>query len=309
MFGTKFWEQIASGTGQRWSERILSPALLFWAAGLWAYAITYNWWPAAWAIERLHLAHQITLAIVSMVIVAASATIVENVQQDVLRLLEGYWPVPLRPLQRYFVKRTAMRLMKVTNISRILGERFNELTPEESEIYVQCEAVRTVHPQMARLLPTRLGNHLRAAEDYTWHRYRLATGLVWPRLWLLLPEADRKAVEEARAQLDASVRLFVWSLLLMVWAPWILWIIPMGVLGMVWSYWRSIVAADVYGVLLRATFDIHRWKLYTALHWPLPENPLDERKKGEDITIYLMRGSQATDPKFTSSDATKNPEG
>lgn len=299
MFATKFWEQIASGTGQKWTERILSPALLFWAIGLWAYAITYDWRPSAKAFEGLGLAHQIALVIGSLAIVGGSAAAVENVQQEVLRLLEGYWPSLLRPLQRYFVKRNAERLTKLANTMQILGKRFDKLTPEELETYGRCEAVRAAYPRMDRLLPTRLGNHLRAAEDYPWHRYRLATGLVWPRLWLLLPEADRKEIEEARTRLDAAVRLFVWSLLLGAWTPWIIWVLPVSALGMAWSYWRSIALSDVYADLLRAAFDIHRWKLYEALHWPLPENPLDERKKGMDITIYLKRGTETAMPKFS----------
>ncbi len=99
------------------------------------------------------------------------------------------------------------------------------------------------------------------------------------------------------------MRLFLWSVLLLVWAFWSwYWVIPLALLGMAWGYWQALDAAGVYGELLRAAFDLHRFALYKALRWPLPGNPADEHKIGQQLTYYLWRGSEDTMPPFTQDD-------
>ena len=57
-------------------------------------------------------------------------------------------------------------------------------------------------------------------------------------------------------------------------------------------------AAQVYGDLLKAAFDLYRFQLYESLHWPKPTTPDDERVSGESLTGYLWHGSIHDFPKF-----------
>jgi hypothetical protein len=62
-------------------------------------------------------------------------------------------------------------------------------------------------------------------------------------------------------------------------------------LATAWLAYRGmIVAAGVYGDLVRSAFDLHRFDLYRALAWPLPENLDNERQLGMQLTTYLFRG-------------------
>jgi hypothetical protein len=302
VFGTKFWDQIASSTAQKWVERLLSPALAFWGGSLLAYAYTKGWAPVMSFLQHLDTPLQIVLALSGVVLIAGSATAVESLQQDSLRLLEGYWPRLFRRLRRYLVGRISGQVKRMDQEWQELAARYDALTPEELEDYARLDAALATFPSQARLLPTRLGNRLRAAEDYPWRHYGLGTGVLWPRLWGVMPQGMQKEITEARKRLDAAVRLFLWSVLFLVWTPLTWWVIPLGLLGMIGGYWQALNAAGVYGELLRAAFDLHRFALYKALHWPLPSHPAEEHPIGRQLTDYLWRGSKHTKPLFTVSD-------
>ncbi len=58
------------------------------------------------------------------------------------------------------------------------------------------------------MLPTALGNALRASEDKVGQRYGLQSVVIWPRLFHLLPERV-PGMDDEVTQLDVSVRLSV----------------------------------------------------------------------------------------------------
>jgi hypothetical protein len=58
-----------------------------------------------------------------------------------------------------------------------------------------------------RLLPTTLGNVLRAAEDHAGVRDGIDSIAPWPRLHALLPTDMASGIEDGVTQLDVSVRL------------------------------------------------------------------------------------------------------
>ncbi|MDY6799018.1 MAG: hypothetical protein SVX28_09810 [Pseudomonadota bacterium] len=299
MFSTKLWDQIASSVAQQWVERLFSPVLLFWAGGVLAYITAHDPKLLLDFLRGLDTPLQIALAVGGLVGVAGSAAVVESMQLSALRLLEGYWPRWLHPLRCYLRERLRKRIEKWDDTWRKLGVRYTELEAEELETYAYLDEMLATYPQEKRLLPTRLGNCLRAAEDYAWRHYGLAIGVVWPRLWGVMPEGAQKEISEARKRLDTAVRFWLWSFLFLVWTVWAWWMIPLALLGMVWGYRQALEAAGVYGELLRAAFDIHRGALYKALRWPLPTNPAEEHQTGQQITDYLWRvPNQSTTPTF-----------
>lgn len=152
-------------------------------------------------------------------------------------------------------------------------------------------ALHQLPEQEQDLLPTRLGNILRAAERRPYHRYGLDAIICWPRLWLLLPEAVKKDLQAAQTELNNAVRLIFWSLLFLVWSIWAWWAIPLALMAAAFAYGWALDAAAVYATLIEATFDLHRPLLYNALGWTLPPDPAEERRVGRQLTDYLWRGS------------------
>ena len=154
-------------------------------------------------------------------------------------------------------------------------------------------------------MPTKLGNILRAAENHADERYGLVTYICWPHLWLLLADGTKKEIIEARAKLDTAARIFLWSLLFLVWTIWAWWVPLVTLVFAIWAYRWALSAARVYGDLLEAAFDLYRFELYEALRFPLPKDTSEEKAKGEELTAYLFYGSVAEPITFQKPKDTK----
>jgi hypothetical protein len=72
-----------------------------------------------------------------------------------------------------------------------------------------------------------------------------------------------------------------------------------------WAYRWALSAAEVYGDLLEAAFDLHRFALYEALHFPSPKDTSEERQKGQQLTAYLFYGLVAESVTFQKPSDTK----
>jgi hypothetical protein len=65
-------------------------------------------------------------------------------------------------------------------------------------------------PQSEQWLePTVLGNRIAALDDYAQHRYRIAMGTLWTRLWGVLPKEEKQAVTDARLSMEVLTNLCV----------------------------------------------------------------------------------------------------
>ncbi|MBW4661058.1 MAG: hypothetical protein KME15_20475 [Drouetiella hepatica Uher 2000/2452] len=308
----KFLEGLGGKLAEQWVATLLTPAFVFWAGGFAAGIQCYGWISfTAWFTNQPEPL-QIALLVGGFCLIAASAFVIQRFDLVVLRFLEGYWHPWLRSPRRWLIKRQAARIRK-------MGDRFQTLasleptqrTAELIDEYVQLDW-QLMHTPLRpdRLMPTRLGNVLRAAELRPLEKYGLDAVICWPRLWLLLPDGVKKDLQEARADLNTAARVWLWSLLFMgwsliFWCPWSWWTALVGLASALFAYYAWMLeAAGTYADLLESTFDLYRPLLYQSLRWALPTNPLEERKLGEALTEYLWRGSDAAYPIFTQPNPT-----
>lgn len=167
------------------------------------------------------------IILAALFILFVSTFIVDWLIFPVLRFLEGYWPFPLTIIQVVLVhflrkklesdlKRKYQIAEKLKNEKSLSKNKKslskNEKRKLEDEYDCLDKRISTL-PAPDRLLPTRLGNILRAAEDYAYSRYGLHTFIVWQRLWLLIPEETKKEIREARQKLDQPISLMIWIIL------------------------------------------------------------------------------------------------
>ncbi|WP_448594353.1 hypothetical protein [Thermoflexus hugenholtzii] len=296
------WENIGQALAKEWTVRMLAPAFAFWGGGLLAWASRSGWGNlAAWWSAR-SVPEQAALLVGGLLALAFSAVVMEWAQEGVLRLAEGYWPFPFRGLRFALARRWEKKAQRIEERWQELAEKCEGnpegLSPAERAEYARLDALRLRLPaDPGRMMPTLLGNLLRAAEEHPWVRYGLETGVCWPRLWLLLPKEIREELAAARSRLNEATRLLAWSLLFVAWTVWAWWAAPVGLL-LAGLAWRGMTrAAWVYGDLVRAAFDLYHPLLFEHLGWPKPEGPEDGRR----LTEYLARGIHPRSPRTSVS--------
>jgi len=243
------------------------------------------------AIDGLSLVR--AAAVVALVVVVS--LILHPFQFSLVRLLEGYWdatPVGrgIGALGKALHRRRREQLERVA-----LAE---PETPAQME-RLQRAAERLAHyPSEERLLPTKLGNTLRAAEDEAGARYGLPTVVTMPRLYPYLSDRFAAVYTDRRNQLDIAVRFCVVLVLATVIAFGLLaangglWLLlPLLTALLAWaSYAGAVRAAAAYGQALFVAFDLHRFDMLEALHYPLPVNIDDEIAFNQRLADFFIHG-------------------
>lgn len=252
---------------------------------------------------------QVALLVAALVLVVGTGVLVNRLASPWLRLLEGYgWPSwAAWPLVRWHAGRIQDAEKRyqhgLTNLAdkdlsaperRRLRDRMSRL-----EVRLRRYPVEADPKYPERTMPTRFGNVLRAAESLPKDKYGLDAVICWPRLWMCLPDQAREELVGSRTALDAAATSCLWGVLFVLWTPFNLVALPLGIGFALAGYWLFMVPrALTYGALIESAFDLYRGELYAALRWPHPSNPAVERQEGLRITNYLWRGSDKTSPTF-----------
>ncbi len=117
------------------------------------------------------------------------SVITHPLQTRLVRIFEGYWS-------------KHKLIVLFTNIGvQIQRYKRKELAKKPSKW-----ELREYYPEEKLLLPTSLGNVLKAAENIAGRRYGLNTVAIWPRLYPLVSENLRNILDDQRNQLDVAIR-------------------------------------------------------------------------------------------------------
>ncbi len=287
----EFWESLGEDLAKRWVEHLFGPAGLFWLGGVLLLALEQRVGEqavAAWL--NLSAWVQGALAVIAIAGVVGSALLMRLFVFPLLRVLEGYW---WRPLRMWVTRRLAKRWQKRYERARALKKRESEaLTEAEQLELIELEGWLHQYPRrVVDLMPTGLGNLLRARELGPRDRYGLDAVVCWARLWGLLPGDLREDLMQARAALNRRVEAFGWGVLFLLWGCISLWAIPVGVVWMLIAYAQAVRAAGPYGELVETAFDLYRWRLYDVLGWQRPADSASEKTCGEALSEFLWRGT------------------
>lgn len=137
------------------------------------------------------------------------------------------------------------------------------------------------------LKPTKLGNVLAAAEEYSMQLYKLDAVIWWPRLAPMLPDAFRAQVDVALIPMLAVLNLgLVFTLIafigggsaILLGPNWFLFIISFigGFFLARASYLAAVSQAVDYGNWIRVAFDLYRHEILRQMHIPIPDNLVEE---------------------------------
>ena len=296
-------QALGGRLAEQFAARVLTPAFAFWAGGLvalWGAGYGHDW-PRRLAAEPA--VWQVVVIGSALALIAGSALVAENLTAPVVRLLEGYWP---QAVARPFRERSSRRLEQADRrLQALAAKAFQGDHTAAGGLAVAEERLHDL-PVADSVMPTRLGNILRAAEDRVRDRYGLDPVVCWPHLWLALDKETREEIAQARKDLDNSARAWMWCLVFLVWTGWAWWAPVVTVVGCAGAYYGTILSRGRgYGLLMQAAFDLYRHRVYDALDWPAPADPASEAAAGAALTTYLWRGIAPAGLRFASADQAK----
>ena len=212
-----------------------------------------------------------------------------GLHRPVLRLFEGY---PLMRsgigLERPFVSLQRRSFDALKAQKDAAGPRADPAANTRG-VAAWLKLDRFFPDDRARLLPTRFGNALRAAEDYSYNRWRLDAIPFWAHVEPLLSDQERQLHEQAKTDVAFFVNLSLATAVAGVvliadeiaHAPldpvygW-LYAVPFLLAYLIYRF--SIDAAQRWGIEMKASLDLHRLEVYDRLGVRRPTSFTDERE-------------------------------
>lgn len=177
---------------------------------------------------------------------------------------------------------------------------------EQAQLEIYQEWTEIFPARLIWVKPTRLGNHLCAAETYPFLRYNLDAAIIWPRLRETLPDKFADRLGDAKINMDLMLVLTTLALAFgVVWGGIFLaapdaalrvykWLAaPLTfVLGLTvarLTYLNAAQSARAYGEIFKTAFDLYRWDLLKALHLEWPPDLKIEKELWGQISGLLYR--------------------
>lgn len=163
------------------------------------WAKSVSWWRTA-GTEG-----QIALAILAFSGVTLLAFLLSARLMSFLQFFEGYWDeLPLG--ERLANRRKAHYRARLAVLATAARENDAEGQRAQAKMYYWYPPAET--PE--EVMPTRVGNVLRASEVHPTLRYSIDAAIIWPRLYGLLPGSFVENFGQAKSQLDLMA---VWTVL------------------------------------------------------------------------------------------------
>jgi hypothetical protein len=270
-----------------------------------------------------------------------------------VRIFEGYiWPEWLKNIlinrqKKDWDKKNLNNLRKWEKSDRAIHEKIKKRRPvTEKELEQNVENLLRAHEELALLgtrsplspddlMPTKLGNVLRASEMYAYERYAIEEITIWPRLMPVLPPEIVSQLEEKNnhfmflinsafmAYVNAIISFLfgVFGLPVIIFHDFLRPLLPrpnsffyigydfipplgfllISILLAGFGYMLYLIAVNVaedFGMSICASFDLYRINLIRQFNWPHPKTLEEERDLWRDITKFLIASDRLGDVKF-----------
>lgn len=192
-----------------------------------------------------------------------------------------FWPRLVGPVVEWRQKRWAKRHTAVEQAR----------SPDHQYRSAQGYTFEVAYDRMARTgveepqRPTWCGDRLNALAQRLGRDHDLDVAVVWPHLWLVLPDQVRSEITEARQSLGRATALVAWGVLylgLVVW--WFPAVLVFAALCAV-GWWRTRAATEVYATLVEAAVRLHVGDL--AERVGVDYSGLLTKRVGQDLSNQL----------------------
>jgi hypothetical protein len=246
--------------------------------------------------EKLSALIQIVALVAGLVAVAFLAYVIDNFQYSITRLFEGHWSrIPLlsrlRNLRVDLYKKRWEHLDALAQSAKTVTEA-NEVIAEQLAFYPPPN-------HLDKMMPTKMGNILRAAELHAYDRYGIDSTIIWSRLRPLLKAEALAPLEDKKTTLELMLLMSLLGILFtVIWCSalaiftnrWDLFLLCALGLPLAWiCYQNAVQSALAYGEQVKATFDLYRNDLLKALNRPIPSDTGTERKEWLRLSRFFYR--------------------
>jgi hypothetical protein len=290
--------RVASALEQRFMLVLLLPVLIFVSAFVVLMIATAGSWRDAvngWGTLPGSLQFVFILGYLSTIWLLAG--FLDSQLRNITQLFEGY---QLALLCNHTAERAVAWHRKRRRELRQTGNE-DDATKQESSQTPYSENLFVLYPPVRVIQPTRLGNVLRSAEEYSKTSYGANYLLIWPRLNHLCSERFVQDYEVSRANVDfllvvstlSALFALLGGLAILVLNGTILAFIAVVLGGFLLShlaYASAVDAAVEYGEQIRASVDLFRLDLLRQLRYPEPADAKRERAMWQDFTDMLKSG-------------------
>lgn len=226
------------------------------------------------------------------------ALLVSGLSYPLTRCAEGYPLMRLRWPVFNLVPRLAVALQR-WSYDRLKDKLTSTKTSEGEKDRASWQLDQLFPKDRADLLPTRIGNAMRAYEQHSNQRWGLDGVTCWPRIHSLLSDGEREALVDAKIDLyvflNAAFLALAVGVCLVVdkavdepGASAGLYVIPFAVAYLL--YRAAIGPAVRRGAYVRSGFDLHRLELYAKLGFRTPASFAEERTIAGRISQLLLYG-------------------
>ncbi|MFF3905013.1 hypothetical protein ACFYZJ_03215 [Streptomyces sp. NPDC001848] len=293
--------EIARRTPQRFVDRILLPGLLFVVLALAGRELGQTHWAD---VHRLYrpLTHALTdargdrtarlaaLAVLIVPLAAASGFAVQAVTRITEVVWSGHWPRPAAPLARALIAVRARRWRRArTRYEEAAREALARRTPAAAALaalrLAQQFSIARYEPQSA----TWTGDRMHATQLRVRETYGLDLGIVWSRLWLVLPETARQEVALARERSAAPAWSATWAVCYLFLGIWWWPAVVVAVLLGAYAWHANRTAVDAFADVVEATVDLYGRQLADELGVPT-SGPRLTKSDGSQANRIVRKG-------------------
>lgn len=279
-----FLGQLGQKLAERWLTLLVLPGVLYLAAAASAHALGQTHLTSTSRISvqistwsrsptATTTAGQVLVLAGILAAAAAAGLAAQGLGAGIERLALAAdwhtWPIPLRNLAAW---RTAVRQRRWGAAHQEYSRLYHAAAPAGAVTTAQDREHRHVaqrtrdriaaeHPQR----PTWSGDRIHTAATRLKRDRHLDLGLLWPHLWLTMPDAVRTQILDARQALARANTLAAWAVLYAALALWWWPALILAILLVSIARHRIRDAADTYATLLEAAVRVHAGELVQTL--------------------------------------------
>jgi hypothetical protein len=228
------------------------------------------------------------------------ALLLSGLNYPLVRWFEGY---PLLRLEHWPVLKLILKAaiaLQRRAYNRVVTIRDDKNRPEQDRKRAYTTLDKQFPKSASALLPTRVGNVMRAYERHANVRWGIDGVTIWPRVSALVSDSERELHVDTKIDLfvflNAAFGALVVGICLVVdkaingngLSEWLLYAIPF--VAAYTLYRMSIGPAVRRGAVVRASIDLHRLEVYEKLGIRKPSSFSDERQLGTAVGQLLLYG-------------------